>query len=144
MGGALDRIAILDNYCWPDPVLSEKTPDGEYKMAQFRDHEALYDLTTLYKTPAISGKDSCKNDSTRGGVKISIPPTLLISSVGQIKDVRNAVTMHFKTEGDLIYVIGRTKDELEHLLIIDGLQRKMVILNLLVERFQKLMVNMLY
>ena len=74
VGGALDRIAILDNYCWPDPVLSEKTPDGEYKMAQLvRSCEALYDLTTLYKTPAISGKDSCKNDSTRGGVKISIP-----------------------------------------------------------------------
>jgi len=113
VGGELDRIAILDNYCWPDPVLSEKTPDGEYKMAQLvRSCEALYDLTTLYKTPAISGKDSCKNDSTRGGVKISIPPTLLISSVGQIKDVRKAVTMHFKTEGDLIYVIGKTKDEL--------------------------------
>ena len=67
VGGNLDRIAILDNFCWPDPVLSKKTPDGEYKMAQLvRSCQALFDLTTLYKTPAISGKDSCKNDSTRG------------------------------------------------------------------------------
>ncbi|MBI3987593.1 MAG: phosphoribosylformylglycinamidine synthase, partial [Lentisphaerae bacterium] len=33
-GGRLGDIAGLDNFCWPDPVRSEKTPDGEYKMAQ--------------------------------------------------------------------------------------------------------------
>jgi phosphoribosylformylglycinamidine synthase len=113
VGGSLDRIAILDNFCWPDPVESEKTPDGAYKMAQLvRSNKALYDYTTLYKTPAVSGKDSCKNDSTRGGKKISIPPTLLISSIGQIDDVRNAVTMPLKNAGDVIYVIGETKEEL--------------------------------
>ena len=113
VGGSLDRIAILDNYCWPDPVESDKTPDGAYKMAQLvRSNKALYDLTTLYKTPAVSGKDSCKNDSTRGGKKISIPPTLLVSSIGQIDDVSKAVTMPLKAAGDVLYVIGDTKDEL--------------------------------
>jgi len=113
VGGSLDRIAILDNFCWPDPVESEKTPDGAYKMAQLvRSNKALYDYTTLYKTPAVSGKDSCKNDSTRGGKKISIPPTLLISSLGQIDDVSKAVTMPLKDAGDVIYVIGETRDEL--------------------------------
>ncbi len=113
VGGDMNRIAILDNFCWPDPVESEKTPDGAYKMAQLvRANKALYDLTTLYKTPAVSGKDSCKNDSTRGGKKISIPPTLLISSIGQIDDVKKAVTMTLKDAGDVIYVIGETKDEL--------------------------------
>jgi phosphoribosylformylglycinamidine synthase len=113
VGGDLTRIAILDNYCWPDPVESDKTPDGAYKMAQLvRSNKALYDLTTLYKTPAVSGKDSCKNDSTRGGKKISIPPTLLVSSIGQIDDVNKAVTMPLKDAGDVIYVIGETKDEL--------------------------------
>lgn len=112
VGGSMDRIAILDNFCWPDPVESDKTPDGAYKMAQLvRSNKALYDYTTLYKTPAVSGKDSCKNDSTRGGKKISIPPTLLISSIGQIDDVKKAVTMPLKDAGDLIYVIGETKDE---------------------------------
>ena len=33
-GARLDHMAGLDNYCWPDPVQSEKTPDGEYKLAQ--------------------------------------------------------------------------------------------------------------
>ena len=113
VGGSLDRIAILDNFCWPDPVESEKTPDGAYKMAQLvRSNKALYDYTTLYKVPAVSGKDSCKNDSTRGGKKISIPPTLLISSLGQIDDVNKAVTMPLKDAGDVIYVIGETRNEL--------------------------------
>lgn len=113
VGGRLDRIAILDNFCWPDPVESEKTPDGAYKLAQLvRANKALYDYTVKYGVPAISGKDSCKNDSTRGGKKISIPPTLLISSLGQIDDVRQSVTAPFKTAGDLVYVVGATKDEL--------------------------------
>lgn len=113
VGGSLDRIAILDNFCWPDPVESEKTPDGAYKMAQLvRSNKALYDLSTAYGVPPISGKDSCKNDSVRGGRKISIPPTLLISAVGQIEDLRKAVTVDFKRSGDAILMIGETGDEM--------------------------------
>ncbi|MDD2236119.1 MAG: AIR synthase-related protein [Kiritimatiellae bacterium] len=113
VGGRLDRIAALDNFCWPDPVLSEKTPDGPYKMAQLvRANKGLYDITTAYLTPLISGKDSMKNDSVRGGRKISIPPTLLISTVGKMDDIRRAVSLSFKEPGDLIYVVGLTKNEL--------------------------------
>jgi phosphoribosylformylglycinamidine synthase len=112
-GGRLDRIAGLDNFCWPDPVLSEKTPDGRHKLAQLvRANKALYDMTTAYGVPCISGKDSCKNDSTRGGKKISFPPTLLFSTIAKIDDVRKAVTLDFKQSGDLIYVIGLTHNEL--------------------------------
>jgi phosphoribosylformylglycinamidine synthase II len=113
VGGRLDRIAGLDNFCWPDPVLSEKTPDGPYKMAQLvRAHKALYDVATSYKVPLISGKDSMKNDSVRGGRKISIPPTVLLSAIGKMNDVRKAVTMFFKNVGDSIYVVGATSNEL--------------------------------
>ncbi len=113
VGGRWDRIAGLDNFCWPDPVLSEKTPDGPYKMAQLvRANEALYDVCTAYGVPLISGKDSMKNDSVRGGRKISIPPTLLFSALGRMDDVRQAVTMPFKCAGDAIYAIGLTRDEL--------------------------------
>lgn len=113
VGGRADFISGLDNFCWPDPVLSEKTPDGPYKMAQLvRSNEALFDLCVAYGVPPISGKDSMKNDSTRGGRKISIPPTLLFSTMGKIDDVRKAVTMSFKKAGDLVYVVGATKDEM--------------------------------
>ncbi len=113
VGGNPNRIAGLDNFCWPDPVESPKTPDGRYKLAQLvRANQALYDVTVAYGVPCISGKDSMKNDSVRGGVKISIPPSLLFSAVGRIDDVRKAVTLDFKVPGDLIYVIGETKPEL--------------------------------
>jgi phosphoribosylformylglycinamidine (FGAM) synthase-like enzyme len=43
---------------------------------------------------------------------ISIPPTLLISALGQVADVRQCVTMDLKTPGNLIYLVGNTRDEL--------------------------------
>ncbi len=113
VGGTMDRIAGLDNFCWPDPVWSEKTPDGPYKMAQLvRANKALYDVATAYRTPVISGKDSMKNDSVRGGRKISIPPTVLFSVLGVMDDIGRAVTMYFKNPGDSIYIIGDTKNEM--------------------------------
>jgi phosphoribosylformylglycinamidine synthase subunit PurSL len=113
VGGDPDRIAGLDNFCWPDPVCSERTPDGHYKMAQLvRANQALYDVTTGFRVPAISGKDSMKNDSVRGGRKISIPPTVLFSTIGRMEDIGRAVTMYFKNAGDSIYVVGLTANEL--------------------------------
>lgn len=112
VGGELGTIAGLDNFCWPDPVQSEKTPDGKYKLAQLvRANRALYDVATAFGVPLISGKDSMKNDSVRGGRKISIPPTVLFSTIARMDDVRRAVTMHFKKPGDVVYMIGMTKDE---------------------------------
>lgn len=112
-GARLDRIALLDNFCWPDPVSSEANPDGAYKAAQLvRACEGLHDLAVAYGTPLISGKDSMKNDSTMGGVRISVPPTLLVSAIGLIDDVRNAVTLDLKRPGDVVFVAGTTRDEM--------------------------------
>jgi phosphoribosylformylglycinamidine (FGAM) synthase-like enzyme len=94
-------------------VASEKTPDGDYKLAQLvRANRGLYDITTAYGVPLISGKDSMKNDYQIGNTKISIPPTILFSVIGKIADVNRAVTMDAKRPGDLIYVLGPTKNEL--------------------------------
>ncbi len=112
-GARLDHLAGLDNYCWPDPVQSDKTPDGRYKLAQLvRSAKALAELCEAYGVPCISGKDSMKNDSAMGGVKISIPPTLLFSVIGKIDDVSQAVTVDLKSEGALVYLLGSTRDEL--------------------------------
>ncbi len=112
VGGKLGHVAGLDNFCWPDPVQSAKTPDGEYKLAQLvRANQALYDCTKAFKVPCISGKDSMKNDSTRGGKKISIPPSVLFSVIAKMDDIRLAVTLDAKLAGDDVYVLGMTKDE---------------------------------
>jgi phosphoribosylformylglycinamidine synthase subunit PurSL len=113
VGGSLDLVAGLDNFCWCDPVKSEKTPDGEYKMAQLvRANKALYDYCVAFGVPLISGKDSMKNDFYDGTTKISIPPTVLFSVIGKIEDARMAVTMDAKRPGDIVYLLGKTAFEL--------------------------------
>ena len=53
-----------------------------------------------------------KNDSTRGGRKISIPPSLLFSVISRLDDISRAVSFDAKQAGDSVYVIGLTKPEL--------------------------------
>ncbi len=113
VGGNLSHAAGLDNFCWCDPVTSDKNPDGAFKLAQLvRANMALYDYTTCFGVPCISGKDSMKNDYRIGDRKISIPPTVLFSVMGKIDDVRKAVTMDVKRAGDSVYILGETFDEL--------------------------------
>jgi phosphoribosylformylglycinamidine synthase len=113
VGGNVSHVAGLDNFCWCDPVLSEKTPDGPYKAAQLvRANQALYDYCLAYEIPLISGKDSMKNDYMVGETKISIPPTVLFSVIGKINDVRQSISMDVKQPGDLLYLLGLTRDEL--------------------------------
>jgi len=113
VGADPDRLAGVDNFCWCDPVESEKTPDGRYKLAQLvRANKALAHFCRAFMTPCISGKDSMKNDYTGGGVKISIPPTVLFSVMGFVPDVDRVVTSDFKKAGELVYVLGATAAEL--------------------------------
>jgi phosphoribosylformylglycinamidine synthase len=113
VGAKIGYIAGLDNFCWPDPVQSEKTPDGKHKLAQLvRACKALYDYCTAYDLPCISGKDSMKNDFRVGETKISVPPTVLFSVIGVVEDVKKAVSMDAKRPGDIVYIVGETRDEL--------------------------------
>ncbi|MFA4891193.1 MAG: AIR synthase-related protein [Candidatus Gracilibacteria bacterium] len=111
LGADVDYIALMDNFCWC-------SSDEEERLGQLKASvQACYDYSTTYGTPFISGKDSMFNDfkgfDAKGNpAKISVPPTLLISSLGVIDDVKKAVTMDPKVIGDLVYIIGETKDEL--------------------------------
>jgi phosphoribosylformylglycinamidine synthase II len=106
--------SVNDNFCLPDSAYNAKSnPDGKYKLAQLvRMNEALFDMSTFFNIPMTSGKDSMKNDFIKEGIKISVPPTILYSMVAKIKDVRNTLTAEFKQAGDLIYLTGKTYDEL--------------------------------
>jgi phosphoribosylformylglycinamidine synthase len=105
-------VYALDNFCWN--LSSTESPDGQYKMAQLvRANQALSDYCGAFGVPCISGKDSMKNVwKLPDGTTVSIPPTLLFSARAKIDDVGKAVTMDAKNAGDLVYVIGKTFDEL--------------------------------
>jgi phosphoribosylformylglycinamidine synthase II len=109
LGGHPDQAAALDNFCWPDPILSEACPDGPYKMAQLvRANQGLRKACMDYGLPLISGKDSMKNDAVLDGKKVSIRPTLLISLMGILEDRDKAMTTDFLRSGEAIYILGTT------------------------------------
>jgi len=123
VGADPSRIAILDNFCWGDCEKSETL--GSLVRAAI----ACHDLSLVLETPFISGKDSLNNefsyvDSEGKKQTIAIPPTLLISAMGQIADVANCVTMDLKSAGNLLYVVGETKDELggSHFALVNQLE----------------------
>ncbi len=96
------RIALLDNFCWG-------SPENEDNLAKLvRAAKACYNVAKAYGVPFISGKDSLYNESVLG----SVNPTLLISAIGIIPDVRKAVTSDFKNSNSLIYILGTTRNEL--------------------------------
>ena len=105
---------VNDNFCVPDSAFDpQNNPDGKQKLAKLvQMNKALFDMSTFYNIPMTSGKDSMKNDFKAGKVKISVPPTILYSMVAKIDDVRKTITSNFKEEGDLIYILGKTYDEL--------------------------------
>ena len=111
VGAAPQRIALLDNFCWCSSDDPERL--GQLKRAA----RACYDFAVAYETPFISGKDSMYNDfkgfdENDRPVKISVPPTLLISSLGILEDVTHSVTLDAKMGGDRLYLLGTTRDEL--------------------------------
>ena len=114
VGADPDRIALLDNFCWPDPVYDHaKTPDGRHKLAQLvRAVRGCHDTAVAYGTPFISGKDSMKNDYKIGEHKVSVLPTILVSAIGIVPDIRMCVTSDFKCPGDSLYLLGLTRREL--------------------------------
>ena len=106
VGGDIEKMAILDNFCFGNPNRPEIL-GGVVRAA-----EACYDMAKGYGVPFISGKDSLHNEYSVAGKVFSIPPALLISAVGIVKDIRKTITMDLKKEGNYIYVLGQTKNEL--------------------------------
>jgi len=112
------RIAILDNFCWGDPLRPETL--GTLVQAA----QGCRDAALHYSTPFISGKDSLNNEYTASdGKRRAIPGTLLISSIGIHQDIRKAVTMDLKAAGNRIYLLGEFSPALagSHALMVGGL-----------------------
>jgi phosphoribosylformylglycinamidine synthase len=96
------RWALLDNFTWGNPEYPDRLGGLVYAA------RGCYDVAKIYKSPFVSGKDSLYNESPLGPVS----STLLVTSLGITPDVRKAVSMELKKEGDALYIIGITKSEL--------------------------------
>jgi phosphoribosylformylglycinamidine synthase subunit PurSL len=101
VGADPQRIAILDNFCWGNPLRPETL--GSLVEAC----RGCRDAALLFRTPFISGKDSLNNEYLgTDGQRHAIPDTLLISSIGVMPDVMDAVTMDLKAAGNYLYILG--------------------------------------
>ncbi|MGE3107177.1 MAG: AIR synthase-related protein [Phycisphaerales bacterium] len=106
VGADPDRIAILDNFCWPS--CAKPANLGSLVRAA----EGCYDAAKAYRTPFVSGKDSLNNQFTipaRAGKPartIEIPPTLLITGMGIVPDVGRCVTSDAKKPGSIVLLAG--------------------------------------
>ena len=123
------QTAILDNFCWP----SVATPETMGELV--RTCEACYDAARAYGIPFVSGKDSLHNQFTNSetGEVIRIPNTLLISAIAIVDDVRNCVTMDFKSHRNAVAMIAaRNCRDLTYLaqthkLMAEAIRRKLVV-----------------
>jgi phosphoribosylformylglycinamidine synthase len=107
VGGRADRIALLDNFCWGNCTKPE-TFGPLVRAAQ-----ACHDGALAFETPFVSGKDSLNNEfSCEDGTQISVPSTLLISAISIVDDINKCVTMDAKKAGNLLFMVGETKNEL--------------------------------
>lgn len=116
------KIAILDNFCWGN------TDRPETLGTLVRAALACHDVAVAWRTPFISGKDSLNNEFAwldEAGEKqsLAIPPSLLISALGQVDDVAQCVTMDLKASGNTLYLVGATQAEFggSHLFHVLGL-----------------------
>lgn len=124
VGADPDRIAILDNFCWGN------TERAETLGSLVRAALGCKDTAIAFGTPFISGKDSLNNEfsyidpATGEKRTVAIPSSLLISAIGQVADIGTCVTMDLKQAGNLLYLIGITRNEMggSHYAVVNNLK----------------------
>ena len=85
-------------------------PEKPERLGEFREAvRGLGELCRDLNLPIPSGNVSLYNEAPGG---IGILPTPMILGCGLIDDVRKAVTADMKSEGDRLYIVGSTKDEM--------------------------------
>ncbi len=107
-GADSDQIALLDNFCWGDT----KSPATLGPLVEAC--RACHDLAIAFAAPFVSGKDSLNNvfawtDGAGKARELSIPPTLLATALGQLPDIRRAMSPDLKRPGSRLAVVGLSR-----------------------------------
>jgi phosphoribosylformylglycinamidine synthase len=81
--------------------------------------QGIADACKEFNIPVVSGNVSFYNESPKGAIN----PTPTIGMIGIVPDVKKRCTQYFKNEGDVIILLGETREELggsEYLKVIHG------------------------
>lgn len=107
VGADPDQTAILDNFCWGNPMLPDRL-GGLVRASQ-----GCHDAAVAYGVPFISGKDSLYNEyRLADGESRAIPGTLLISAIGIVPDLAATASMYLKQPANALYLVGVTGADL--------------------------------
>jgi len=106
VGGNPGQIAVLDNFCWGN------TDRPETLGSLVEAARGCYDAAIALGAPFISGKDSLNNEFRTADGLLSIPPSLLISSIAMVDDATKCVSMDLKGVGNRLVLVGETRREL--------------------------------
>ncbi len=85
---------------------SPERPEVMWSFSEVID--GIKEACEAFETPVVSGNVSFYNETEGRGIL----PTPTIGMVGLIEDTRKIITQGFKTEGDLIALLGTTNDDL--------------------------------
>jgi phosphoribosylformylglycinamidine synthase len=89
--------------------LNFASPERPEVMRSFSDVvDGMTEACEAFDTPVVSGNISFYNETEGKGIL----PTPVIGMVGLIEDTRKIITQGFKSEGDVIAILGVTKDDL--------------------------------
>lgn len=95
------QVALLDNFSWGDP----RRPSTLGQLVAAVD--GCVAAASAYQAPFVSGKDSLNNEWVdRDGTRRSVPPTLVITAVAAIDDVKKTITSAATTAGNLLVLLG--------------------------------------
>jgi phosphoribosylformylglycinamidine synthase len=96
---------------------SPERPEVMWSFSEVVD--GMAEACRAFETPVISGNVSFYNETEGRGIH----PTPVIGMVGLVEDVRRIIQPGFKREGDLVALLGQTRDDLsisEYASIIEG------------------------
>ncbi|MFL6559270.1 MAG: phosphoribosylformylglycinamidine synthase subunit PurL [Bacillus sp. (in: firmicutes)] len=96
-----EPLAITDNLNFGNP----EKPEVFWQIEKAAD--GMSEACRVLETPVIGGNVSLYNETSG----TAIYPTPVVGMVGLVTDIDHITTQHFKNSGNLIYLVGETKDE---------------------------------
>ncbi|MEK7545073.1 MAG: phosphoribosylformylglycinamidine synthase subunit PurL [Patescibacteria group bacterium] len=99
-GVDLKKVFLMDNFI-------HAKPDNEIDIGTLdRSVDGVCDAATAFGAPFVSGKDSLGGTFKGDNGVIKVKPTLCVTAVGIIPDVKKSLPNHFQKSGNRLFFVG--------------------------------------